>query len=187
MKAARDRFYQGDIAREMARFSEENEGLFRYEDFADYTAKVEEPVSTTYRGYAAYKNPSANQGPAELIILNLLEDYDLKALGHNTAEYIHTAVEAVKLAMADREKYLGDMDFIRIPFEGMLSKEYADERRKLIDPEKASLGYRPGTAEKFMLGMEPVERPVDINFEKDERTGGDTSYISVVDKDRNVV
>ena len=77
-----------------------------------YTAKVEEPVSITYHGYEVYKNPSASQGPAELFALNLLEGYDLKALGHNSAEYIHTSVEATKLAMADRDKYLGDMDFI---------------------------------------------------------------------------
>src|SRR5438067_4268675 len=98
LKAARDRFYKGDIAREFARFSEENGGLFRYEDFAEYTAKVEAPVSIDYRGYQIYKNPSASQGPAELIALNLLETYDVKALGHNSADFIHTSVEAMKLA-----------------------------------------------------------------------------------------
>ena len=85
LRAARDRFYRGDIAREMARFSEENGGLFRYGDFASYTAKIEEPVAIDYRGYRVYKNRSANQGPAELIALNMLEGYDLKALGHNSA------------------------------------------------------------------------------------------------------
>src|SRR2546421_7839840 len=83
LKAARDRFYKGDIAREMARFSEQNGGLFRYEDFANYTAKVEEPVSVDYRGYQIYKNASASQGPAELFALKILEGYDLKAMGHN--------------------------------------------------------------------------------------------------------
>jgi len=95
LKAARDRFYKGDIAREMAKFSEENGGLFRYEDFANYTAKVEDPVSIDYHGYQVYKNPSASQGPAELFALNMLEGYDLKAMGHNSADYIHTSVEAV--------------------------------------------------------------------------------------------
>ena len=109
----------------MAKFSEENGGLFRYEDFAAYTAKVETPVSVDYRGYQVYKNPSATQGPAELFALNILEGYDLKKLGHNSPDYIHTSVEALKLAFADREKYLGDMDFIRIPYEGLLSKAYA--------------------------------------------------------------
>src|SRR3989454_2889337 len=84
LKAARDRFYKGDIAREMAKFSEDNGGLFRYEDFANYTAKVEEPVSIDYRGYQIYKNPSASQGPAELIALNLLEGYDVKKMGLNS-------------------------------------------------------------------------------------------------------
>src|SRR6516162_5534453 len=145
LKAARDRFYKGDIARELASFSEANGGLFRYQDFAEYTAKVETPISINYHGYDVYKNPSASQGPAELIALNLLEGFDLKAMGHNSPEYLHTSVEAVKLAMADREKYLGDMDFIKIPYAGLLSKEYAAERRKLIDPAKASLELRPGT------------------------------------------
>src|SRR4029077_17045337 len=144
LKAARDRFYKGDIARTMAQFSEAEGGLFRYEDFATYTAKFETPVSVDYRGYRVYKNPSANQGPTELFALNILEGYDLKALKHNSPEYIHTSIEAVKLALADREKYLGDMDFIQIPFDGLLSKDYARERRALIDPAKASLEMRPG-------------------------------------------
>jgi gamma-glutamyltranspeptidase / glutathione hydrolase len=84
LKAARDRFYKGDIAREMAKFSEENGGLFRYEDFANYSAKVEEPVSVNYRDYTVYKNPSASQGPAELLALNILEGYDLKKMGLNS-------------------------------------------------------------------------------------------------------
>src|SRR5215510_670236 len=149
LKAARDRFYKGDIAREMAKFSEENGGLFRYEDFANYKAKVEEPVSIDYRGYQVYKNPSASQGPAELVALNLLEGYDLKKMGLNSADYIHISVEATKLAFADREKYLGDLDFIRIPYAGLLSKAYAADRRKLIDQSTASLALRPGTAENF--------------------------------------
>src|SRR5438876_1084017 len=120
LKAARDRFYKGDIAREMAKFSEDNGGLFRYEDFAEYTAKIETPVSVDYRGYQVYKNPSASQGPAELIALNLLEGYDVKKMGLNSPDYIHTSIEAIKLAMADREKFMGDMDFVKIPYDGLL-------------------------------------------------------------------
>ncbi|MCI0663851.1 MAG: gamma-glutamyltransferase [Acidobacteria bacterium] len=187
LKAARDRFYKGDIAREMSTFSEANGGLFRYEDFADYTAKVEEPVFIDYRGYQIYKNPSANQGPAELFTLNILEGYDLKGMKHNSTEYIHTSAEALKLAFADREKYLGDMDFIRIPYEGLLSKDYAGERRKLIDPLKASLELRPGTPEKFMKGTAPVDRPIKPNTSGDADHEGDTSYIAVIDKHRNMV
>jgi gamma-glutamyltranspeptidase/glutathione hydrolase len=188
LKAARDRFYKGDIAQAMAKFSEENGGLYRYEDFAGYTAKVETPVAVDYRGYRVYKNPSATQGPAELFALNILEGYDLKGMGHNSVEYIHTSAEALKLAFADREKYLGDMDFVQIPFAGLLSKDYARERRALIDPNKASHELRPGNPEKFMKGTTSAasgEFAIDLDGGIDHT--GDTSYIAVVDKDRNMV
>ena len=187
LRAARDRFYQGDIARELASFSETNGGLFRYDDFAEYTAEVETPVSIDYRGYRIYKNPSASQGPTELIALNLLEGFDLKVLGHNTPDFLHTSVEAMKLAMADREKYLGDQDFIKIPYDGLLSKEYARERRGLIDSRKASFELRPGLPEKFVKNTsasEPGLRPV---LGGNANHDGDTSYIALVDKDRNMV
>jgi gamma-glutamyltranspeptidase / glutathione hydrolase len=187
LKAARDRFYKGDIAREMAKFSEENGGLFRYEDFASYTAKIEEPISINFQGYQIYKNASASQGPAELIALNILQGYDLKAMGHNSADYIHTSVEATKLAFADREKYLGDMDFIKIPYAGLLSKEYAAERRAMIDKKAASLAFRPGTAEKFTSDATPLHRPVKINTSDNADHEGDTSYIAVVDGSRNMI
>jgi gamma-glutamyltranspeptidase / glutathione hydrolase len=188
LKAARDRFYKGDIARTMAKFSEEQGGLFRYEDFASYTDKVETPVSIDYRGYRVYKNPSANQGPTELFALNILEGYDLQKLGHNSPDYIHTSIEAVKLALGDREKYLGDMDFIQIPYEGLLSKEYARERRALIDPVRASLELRPGVPEKFAKTTQALlDRPVHINLEGEADHEGDTSYLAVIDKDRNMV
>jgi len=184
---ARHRFYQGDIAREMAQFSEQNGGLLRYEDFASYSVKLEEPVSVNYRGYEVYKNPSASQGPAELFMLNLLEGYDLNLMGHNSANFIHTSVEATKLAMADRDKYLGDMDFIRIPYEGLLSKRYAEQRRQLISGEKASFDFRPGQPEKFMSGFEPLEPPQDIDIAGGAGHEGDTSYIAVVDQERNAI
>ena len=140
-------FLQGRHRPRNGQFSEENGGLFRYEDFAEYTAKLEEPVSTNYRGYTVYKNPSSNQGPAELFALNILEGYDLKKMELNSADYIHTEAEAIKLAMADRDTYLGDTDFIKVPYPRLLSKEYAGERRKLIDnANKASLDFRPGDA-----------------------------------------
>jgi gamma-glutamyltranspeptidase/glutathione hydrolase len=188
LKAARDLFYKGDIAREMAKFSEENGGLFRYEDFAAYSALVEEPVSFNYRGYQVYKNPSSNQGPSELFMLNILEGYDLKKMGHNSAGYIHTSIEAMKLAMADRDTFLGDAEFIQIPYEGLLSKRYGEERRKLIDASKASKEFRPGQPERFLsTATEPVERPRDVNLKGDADHEGDTSYITVVDKDRNAI
>ena len=187
LKAARDRFYKGDIAREMAAFFEENGGLYRYEDFAEYTAKVETPVWVDYRGYGVYKNPSASQGPAELFALNLLEGFDLQMLGHNSVDYIHTSAEALKLAFADREKYLGDTDFIDIPYQGLLSKEYARERRRLIDPNRASFELRPGTPEEFTTDTAALNRPFHINVDGDADHAGDTSYIAVVDQDRNMV
>ncbi len=181
LRAARDRFYKGDIAREMAAFSEANGGLFRYQDFASYSAQVEDTVSVNYRGYTMHKNPSANQGPAELFVLNMLEGYDLKAMGHNTPQYIHTSVEATKLGFADRDQYLGDAEFIRIPWAGLLSKGYATERRKLIDPDRANREFRPGKPEAA------EERPRDIQVSGNADHEGDTSYIAVVDNDRNAI
>ena len=187
LKTARDRFYKGDIAREMAAFSEENGGLIRYEDFADYSAKLEEPASFTYRGYTVHKNPSASQGPAELFALNILQGYDLKQMGHNSVDYIHTSAEAVKLAMADREKFLGDQDFIKIPYQGLLSEAYGAERRQLIDPQQASLQLRPGNPQNYEIGFAPVSRPDDYQVGGNGDHEGDTSYITVVDRQRNAV
>ena len=185
LKAARDRFYKGDIARDLAKFSEEHGGLFRYEDFAEYSAKIETPVSIDYHGYTVYKNPSASQGPSELLALNLLEGYDVKKMGLNSADYIHTSIEATKLAMADREKFLGDMDFIRIPYEALLSKSYASERRRLIDPQRASLELRAGSP--LARPSDQPDRPLKPNLEGDSDHEGDTSYLAVIDKDRNMV
>lgn len=187
LKAARDEFYKGEIAREMARFSEANGGLFRYDDFASYSAKVETPVATDYRGYTVYKNPSASQGPAELFALNLLEGYDVKAMGHNSADYIHVSAEAIKLAMADRDKYLGDMDFITIPYDGLLSKQYAAQRRKLIDMTHASREFRPGSPESLTTGAPPMDRPTDLTTAGEADHEGDTSYLTVADRARNGV
>ncbi len=187
LKAVRDRFYKGDIAREFAAFSEANGGLFRYEDFAEYTAEVETPVSINYRGYQVYKNPSATQGPTELFALNILEGYDLGVLGLNSPHFLHINIEAMKLAMADREKYLGDMDYIKIPYAGLLSKDYASERRKLIDMKAASLELRPGSPEKYMSDTPATNRQARMVLEGKADYQGDTSYIGVIDKDRNMV
>ena len=119
-------------------------------------------------------------------MLNILEGYDLQKMGHNTPEYIHTSVEALKLAFADREQ-LGDTDFVRIPFEGLLSKSYAAERRKLIDPNNASLEIRPGNPERFMKTTQPASRVPAASVGDADYSREDTSYIAVVDKDRNMV
>ncbi len=186
LKAGRDRFYKGDIARTMAEFSEANGGLFRYEDFAEYSVEVEEPVSIDYGGYEVYKNPSANQGPAELFTLNILRGVDLKEMGHNSADYIHTFVEALKLAFADREMFLGDMDFVKVPFPSLLAESYGALRRALIDPQKASLEFRPGNPTADLSGASSRPRfRIPVSADADHE--GDTSYIAVVDSDRNAV
>ena len=176
LRAARDSFYRGDIAREIGSFCEANGGLYRYEDLARYAAKVERPVFVNYRGYDVYKNASATQGPTELILLNLLEGFDLKRMGHNSADYIHAGVEAAKLAYADRERYLADADFVVIPFEELLSKAYASDRRALIE-SRASLELRPGNLDEAM-------RP---SLAGHADHAGDTSYAAVVDNDGNAV
>jgi gamma-glutamyltranspeptidase/glutathione hydrolase len=187
LRAARDRFYTGDIARTMARFAEEQGALFRYDDFAAYAVKIETPVSSRYRGHDIYKNASATQGPAELFALNILEGLDLARLDHNSADFIHAAAEAIKLAMADRERYLGDADFISIPFEGLLSKAYAAERRQLIDFTRASPDLRPGNPGRFMNGEPVADHPWTADTGGLASHDGDTSYLAVVDRHRNMV
>jgi gamma-glutamyltranspeptidase/glutathione hydrolase len=154
LKAVRDYFYKGPIAQEIVKFQKEFKcpdstgkawyGLLEVEDFENYHAKVEEPVSTTFRGYEVYKCGPWTQGPVFLQHLNLLEGYDLKAMGPLSAEYIHIWTETAKLAHADKIKYYGDPDFVYVPIKGLLSKEYAAERRKLVDPNKANNDDRPG-------------------------------------------
>lgn len=151
-------FYEGSIARELAAFSERDGGLFRYEDFAGYQVKVEEPISVNYRGYQVFKNASNCQGATELILYNLLEPHDLQALGHNSTEYIHLCVEAAKLAYADRERYLGDTAFISIPWDEVLSKTRVREAWDCS-------GNLAGAASH----------------------AGDTSQISIVDQDGNCI
>jgi gamma-glutamyltranspeptidase/glutathione hydrolase len=144
IEAVRNYFYRGPIAKSIGDFSAKNGGLLRYEDMAAFHAEIDTPRTTTYRGYTINKPGFWTQGPVMLEALNILEGYDLKAMGHNSPEYLHTLVEAVKLAFADRDRYYGDPKFSKIPEDTLLSKEYAAERRKLIDPAHASLESRPG-------------------------------------------
>lgn len=178
LRAVRDLFYKGPIARKIAAHSEANGGLIAYDDLAKFKAETDHPRSTTYRGYEIYKPGFWTQGPVMLQALNILEGYDLKALGHNTPEYLHVVVEAAKLAFADRDRHYGDPKFSTIPEETLLSKEYAVERRRLIDPAQASLDHRPG-----QLGP-PVVMPSSSNG-----AGGsvqDTTCVNVVDRFGNV-
>src|SRR5258708_24735232 len=142
--AARDRFYKGGIAADMVAFLKKNQAPFELDDFAEFYARVEAPAMTTYRGYQVYKHSTGSQGPVLLEALNILEGFDLKAMKHNSPEYIHVMVEALKLAYADRDTYYADPDFVRVPTEGLLSKAYAKERAKLIDPKNASRAFVAG-------------------------------------------
>jgi gamma-glutamyltranspeptidase/glutathione hydrolase len=144
LQAVHDVFYKGDIAKRIASFNEKNGGLIAYEDLANFHAETDQPRSTTYRGFTVNKPGFFTQGPVMIEALNILEGYDLKALGHNSPEYLHLVLEAVKLAFADRDRYYGDPKFSKIPEETLLSKAYAAQRRKLIDPEHASMESRPG-------------------------------------------
>jgi len=144
LHAVHDIFYKGDIAKRIATFNEQNGGLIAYDDLANFHAELDQPRNTSYRGYVVNKPGFFTQGPVMIEALNILEGYDLKAMGHNTPEYLHTVIEAVKLAFADRDRYYGDPKFSKIPEEILLSKEYAARRRKQIDPEHASMESRPG-------------------------------------------
>lgn len=130
--AAYDRFYKGDIAKEIVRGTKEQGGLFTEKDLAEWKVKIEDPLHVNYRGIDVYKLQEWTQGPALLQSLNILENFDLKSMGYNSANYIHTVYQAMNLAFADRDFYYGDPAFVKSPMKGLLSKEYAKERAKLI-------------------------------------------------------
>ena len=144
LRAVHDYFYKGPIAHEYDEFCARNGGLISYDDMAGFHAETDTPRTGTYRGYEIFKPGFWSQGPVMIELLNLLEGYDLRAMGHNSPEYLHTLVEAIKLAFADRDRYYGDPKFSKIPEQTLLSKDYAAERRKLIDASHASLEHRPG-------------------------------------------
>ena len=148
--AAYDRFYKGDIAREIARGAQEEGGLITVEDLANWKVRIEEPVKTTYKGIEVYKLTHWTQGPAMLQTLNILENFDLKAMGYNSARYVNTIYQAMSLAFADRDFYYGDPYFAPAePIEGLLSKAYAKERSKLINMERNDPTIKPGDPYPF--------------------------------------
>src|SRR6476620_4031355 len=134
----RDAFYKGEIADKIDAFMRANSGFLRKVDFEKHTSTWIEPVSVNYRGYDIFELPPNGQGISALQILNLLEGFDLRAMGRNSPETLHTMIEAKKIAWADRAKFYADPDFAKIPLSGLLSKQYAAERRKLIDPNHAA-------------------------------------------------
>jgi gamma-glutamyltranspeptidase/glutathione hydrolase len=162
----RDAFYKGDIARRIDAYMTEQGGLLRYDDLAQHESEWVTPVSTNYRGWDVHELPPNGQGIAALQILNILEGFDIRSMGFGSAEYVHTLVEAKKLAFEDRAKYYADMDFADVPVSALVSKAYADRRRQLISPEKAALSVPAG----------------DPKLEE-----GDTIYLTVADADGNMV
>jgi len=188
LQAGHDVFYKGAVAEQILKFISENSfldatgnrhgGLLTKEDLFNYSARIQDPVTVNYRGYDVYKGGPWCQGPVFLQQLNLLEGYDLASLGHNSAEYIHLLVEAAKLAFADRERYYADPDFVSVPLDILLSKEYAKERRALIDPGRASMELRPGNAAATTPVAKTGKPGVYI---------GDTTHLDAVDRWGNML
>jgi gamma-glutamyltranspeptidase/glutathione hydrolase len=154
--AAYDRFYRGDIAREIVRSVREQGGLFTMDDLASWRVRIEEPVHTSYRGIEVYKLNVWQQGPAMLQALNILENFDLKSMGYNSPRYINTVYQAMSLAFADRDFYYGD-PYVppEEPVRGLLSKEYARERARLINPDRNDPNLLPGDPYPFQGGRNP--------------------------------
>src|SRR5262245_6643268 len=205
--AARDLFYKGEIGREMVAFLRKNGAPFSEADFAEFFAKVEEPAKTTYRGYTVYKHGFGSQGPVLLQSLNILENFDLHAMGYGSADYFHTVTEAMKLAYADRDTYYADPSFVNVPAEGLLSKEYAKERAKLIDPRRASKSFIAGdplrydskvkqwtywkasakdaTNDRTQLQVSPEDQRASRGLDS-AGVSKDTTHMSIADKDGNI-
>jgi gamma-glutamyltranspeptidase/glutathione hydrolase len=159
----RDAFYKGDIARTISAYMKEQGGFLSYEDLASHTSTWVEPVSSNYKGYDVWELPPNGQGIAALQILNILEQYDVEGMGFGSTEYVHTFVEAKKLAFEDRALYYADPEFNTIPVDWLISKDYAKQRKLLIEPDKAAKRYDTGINE------------------------GDTIYLTTADKEGNMV
>jgi gamma-glutamyltranspeptidase/glutathione hydrolase len=181
MEAGRAVFYQGDVARRLVNAAREGGGLLSAEDLATFRGRVEPPVKATYRGYDVYKAGFWTQGPVMLETLNLLSGFDLRAMGFQSADYLHTVTEAMKLAFDDRDAYYADTDFVPVPTEALLSTEYAASRRSLIDPKVASHAHRPGSpggARPPALGSALTGPPSGAT--------GDTTAVNAVDAAGNL-
>ncbi len=165
-REGRDVFYRGDIARTIEAYCKRVGCFLRYKDFADHKSTWVEPLSTNYRGYDVWELPPNGQGIAVLQMLNILEAYDLKSMGHNSAAYLHHLIEAKKIVYEDRARFYADPDFNELPIQQLISKEYAARRRRLLNPHRASRQIPAG----------------DPLLEK-----GDTIYLTVADKDHNMV
>ena len=196
--AARDRFYKGDIAVEMVAFLKSHGAPFDLSDFVDFHSRIEAPSRTDYRGYTIYKQGFNSQGPVLLQTLNILENFDLRAMGHNSADYVHTVVEAMKLAYADRDTYYADPEFVDVPAAGLLSKAYAGKRAAEIDAGQASVAFRAGDplphdpdVKEWPYWVADIADGVaasDADGSFVPSAGGlkDTTHIAIIDGDGNV-
>ena len=186
----RDAFYKGEIADKIDKFMRENGGFLRKADFEKHTSTWVDPVSTNYRGYDVFELPPNGQGIATLQILNILEGFDLKSMGRNSAETLHAMIEAKKIAWADRAKFYADPEFAKIPLAGLLSKEYAGERRKLIDPGHAAKAVEPGVPPANGAESQATREPLQDSAATPKRSpvdDGDTIYMCTADDEGNMV
>jgi gamma-glutamyltranspeptidase/glutathione hydrolase len=190
----RDVFYKGEIADKIDAFMQANSGWLRKVDFEKHASTWVEPVSVNYRGHDVFELPPNGQGIATLEILNILEGFDLRGMGRNSPETLHTMIEAKKIAWADRAKFYADPDFAKIPLTGLLSKSYAAERRKLIDPNHAAKAVAPGNPP--LLDGASSSRPTGVESARYEQAGtgenarppgGDTIYMCTADEEGNMV
>jgi gamma-glutamyltranspeptidase / glutathione hydrolase len=189
LNAAREAFYRGEIADTLVRYHESHGGLLTAQDLAEFRVKIEPPVSTRFHGYEVYACGPWCQGPVLPQVLNLLEGVDLTSRPHNSPEYIHLLVEALKLVYADRERYYGDPEFVDIPLDGLLSKAYAKERAQKIDPEKAH-PEMPPFGNPWTYSHQPRVRQASSKSSRTAIDDGpeslDTSYLCVVDRYGNI-
>ena len=186
----RDAFYKGEIADKIDKFMRENGGFLRKADFEKHTSTWVDPVSTNYRGYDVFELPPNGQGIATLQILNILEGFDLKSMGRNSAETLHAMIEAKKIAWADRAKFYADPEFAKIPLAGLLSKEYAAERRKLIDPEHEAKAVEAGVPPANGAESQATREPLQDSSATPKRSpvdDGDTIYMCTADDEGNMV
>jgi gamma-glutamyltranspeptidase / glutathione hydrolase len=186
----RDAFYKGEIADKIDKFMQESGGFLRKADFEKHTSTWIDPASTNYRGYDVFELPPNGQGVATLQILNILEGFDLKSMGRNSAKTLHVMIEAKKIAWADRAKFYADPEFAKIPLAGLLSKEYATERRKLIDPNRAAKAVGAGAPPANAPISQPTRLPLqDTGATPKHSTvdDGDTIYMCTADDEGNMV
>jgi gamma-glutamyltranspeptidase/glutathione hydrolase len=182
LKAARAAFYRGDIAATIVKYHSQNGGLLCEDDMATFRVRFETPSRTNFAGLDLYTCGPWCQGPVLPQALNVLAGYDLKALGHNSAAYIHAAVEALKLAFADRHRYYGDPKFVDVPIDALLSKEYAASRRAMIDPRRASAGMpEPGSVTNFAKTQSKLPE----GAHGEPAPLADTSYVACIDRHGN--